>query len=160
MNAADIIKYGHLTLMQAVDGLSEADMMTGGVCGWWSTRDIIAHIASYERMLVEVLNSFLDGGPTPTLMAMGSSPATFNDDEVNRRADMSVAEVLAEYNATHAEAMGCIAGIAPETLREVGTIPWYGADYAVDDLIVYTQYGHKREHSAQIAVFRDGLGAA
>jgi len=30
-------------------------------------------------------------------------------------------------------------------------------DYALDDFIVYTNYGHKREHSAQIAAFRDGL---
>ena len=41
------------------------------------------------------------------------------------------------------------------TLRQPGTLPWYGAEYAVDDLIVYTAYGHKREHSAQIAVYRD-----
>jgi hypothetical protein len=27
------------------------------------------------------------------------------------------------------------------------------------DFIVYTQYGHKREHSAQIAAFRDRLTA-
>jgi hypothetical protein len=28
-------------------------------------------------------------------------------------------------------------------------------EYALDDYIVYAYYGHKREHSAQIAVFRD-----
>jgi proline iminopeptidase len=28
-------------------------------------------------------------------------------------------------------------------------------EYALDDFIVYNYYGHKREHSAQIAVFRD-----
>jgi hypothetical protein len=30
-------------------------------------------------------------------------------------------------------------------------------EYALDDFIVYQYYGHKREHCAQIAVFRDKL---
>jgi len=30
-------------------------------------------------------------------------------------------------------------------------------NYALDDVIVYMYYGHKREHNAQIAAFRDRL---
>jgi hypothetical protein len=51
--------------------------------------------------------------------------------------------------------MTLVAQIPAETLRATGTIPWYGPEYALDDLITYMYYGHKREHSAQIAVFRD-----
>ena len=39
--------------------------------------------------------------------------------------------------------------------RQSGTLPWYGMEYALDDFLVYIYYGHKREHSAQIAAFRD-----
>jgi hypothetical protein len=39
-----------------------------------------------------------------------------------------------------------------------GTSPWYGADYALDDLIVYMNYAHKREHCAQIRAFRLRIG--
>ena len=31
------------------------------------------------------------------------------------------------------------------------------SEYSLEDFIVYTFYGHKREHSAQIAAFRDRL---
>jgi hypothetical protein len=41
--------------------------------------------------------------------------------------------------------------IAPEVWQEVGTIPWYGAEYSLDDLVVYQQYGHKREHDPQLS---------
>ena len=41
--------------------------------------------------------------------------------------------------------------------RNKRSFPWYGKEYALDDFIVYTFYGHKREHSAQIAAFRDLL---
>jgi len=44
-----------------------------------------------------------------------------------------------------------------DAMRQAGTLPWYGLEYALDDFLVYAFYGHKREHSAQIAAFRDRL---
>jgi hypothetical protein len=65
--------------------------------------------------------------------------------------------VLGEYNDTQARVMLLAPTITPEVWRKAGTLPWYGMEYALDDFIVYSFYGHKREHSAQIAVFRDLL---
>jgi hypothetical protein len=33
MNASDILKYGHLTVLRTIDGLPQADWETSGVCG-------------------------------------------------------------------------------------------------------------------------------
>jgi hypothetical protein len=108
--------------------------------------------------LVEVLSGFLDGGPTPHLTKMGSiGPLQFNDSEVELRRDKTSGEVLAEYSNTNAQAMTLAARIPVETFRQTGALPWYGPEYDLDDFIVYTFYGHKREHSGQIAVFRDRL---
>ncbi len=158
MNAADIVKYGQGTALQAVEGLPEADWATPGVCGVWSVKDIIAHLASYEQVLAEVLESITTGGATPLLDRFTDRSRNFNDAEVAARQGMSPAETLAEFNDAHARVAAALATIAPDTLRQPGTIPWYGPEYALDDLIVYAFYGHKREHSAQIAVFQDALG--
>jgi hypothetical protein len=40
---------------------------TPGACGVWSVKDIIAHLASYERVLVDILTTFTGGGSTPAL---------------------------------------------------------------------------------------------
>ncbi|HJZ46106.1 MAG TPA: maleylpyruvate isomerase N-terminal domain-containing protein [Roseiflexaceae bacterium] len=169
MNASDILKYGHLTVLRAIDGLPEADWETGGVCGVWSVKDIIAHLASYEHVLEEILSSFqndsampsssIGGSATPTLNAFVEPGGHFNDDQVALRRNNSSAEVLAEYASAHEQVMALAAHIPPETLRLPGTLPWYGMEYALDDFIVYSFYGHKREHCAQIAVFRDRLAA-
>ena len=54
--------------------------------------------------------------------------------------------------------MGLINMIPIETLRiETGTISWLAEEYSIEDLIVYQYYGHKREHVAQIWVYRDHL---
>jgi len=85
--------------------------------------------------------------------------SNFNDPAVAARKGTSVKEVLGEYNDTNAQVMSLATRIPVETFRQTGTLPWYGIEYALDDFIVYTQYGHKREHSAQIAAFRDQLNA-
>jgi hypothetical protein len=41
MNAVDILKYGHQTVLRTLDGLPEAQWETGGVCGVWSVKKII-----------------------------------------------------------------------------------------------------------------------
>jgi hypothetical protein len=157
MNAGDILTYGHRTALQAVEGLPDAAWETPGVCGVWSVREIIAHLASYELVLGDVLSGFTGGGPTPHLDSFRDSGA-FNDVQVALRKDRTPRDVLAEYEAAHARVRSRAERIPAGTFRESGTLPWYGAEYALDDFIVYASYGHKREHAAQIAVFRDHLG--
>jgi hypothetical protein len=160
MNAADILKYGHLTVVQAVEGLAAADWTTPGVCGWWSVKDIMAHLTSFEHLLIDVLKSVQGEGPTPTLAKYGQGQQQFNDLEVEARQRLSSEQVWAEYNDTFAQAAELLAAIPVNRRRLNGVLPWYGSEYDLEDFIVYTFYGHKREHSAQIAVFRDQLKSA
>ncbi len=157
MNTADVLKYGQLTVLGTIDGMPEAAWNTPGVCGAWSAQDVIAHLTSFERLLVEVLRGFVDGGPTPYLDQYTAPDGNFNDDQVARRRGRSIADVLDELNSAHAEVMALVSRIPDGTIRRPGTLPWYGAEYALDDMLVYMYYGHKREHCAQIALFRDRL---
>ncbi len=161
MNAADVLKYGNLTLLGSVEGLDAADWETPGVCGVWSVKEIVAHLASYEAVLVEILDGFVGGNaPTPLLDRFRDPGGNFNDAEVAARSGLSVEETLAELNGAHAKVLELITEVPEDLARQAGTLPWYGEPYALDDLLVYLYYGHKREHSAQILVFRDGLAQA
>jgi Mycothiol maleylpyruvate isomerase N-terminal domain len=157
MNASDILKYGQGTALQAVEGLPESAWETPGACGVWSVKDIIAHLTSYEHVLVDVLTTFVSSGPGSYLKKFTEPGGDFNDSEVALRKNKTVREVLGEFNDTHEQVRALATRIPVETFRQTATLPWYGMDYALDDFIVYTQYGHKREHSAQIAAFRDHL---
>jgi len=120
-------------------------------------KDIIAHLASYEQVLIDILTTVAGGGSTPVLNSYLELGGQFNDLEVNRRKAKTFREVLAEFNDVHIQVMSLLVTIPAETLRQTGTLPWYGVEYALDDVLVYMYYGHKREHSAQIAAFRDVL---
>ncbi|MBX3085902.1 MAG: DinB family protein [Anaerolineae bacterium] len=159
MNASDILKYGNGTLQRSISDLTEAQWTTNGACGIWSPKDIMAHLASYEYVLVDVLGQFAGIQSKPHLdqyLAMG---AAFNDELVKQHSDLSPQSMVAYYNSAHEESMTLIKQLTPELLRTPGTLPWYGAEYALDDYIVYAFYGHKREHSAQIDAFKDRLKA-
>lgn len=154
MNARDILFYGNRTLLQSMERVPPHERNSPGVVGWWSAREAMAHLAIFEAGLVQILESFL-GGPFPELLSnMDSSK---NDELVAQKKDLTFDDLLAEYNASFARVMELIEKILPEKLREVGTIPWYGNEYSLDDFIVYTFYGHKREHAARFEAFGDQL---
>ena len=153
MNAADILKYGHLTLMTEIEYLPESAVNIQTVCGIWSTQAVMAHLTSYETMLVEILSGLISPCPTPTLdRYLGTNPQ-FNDEQVALRQHLTCQAVVAEYQASQQAAMIALGQIPAETLRLPGVLAWYGAEYGVDDFLVYTDYGHKREHSAQSPYF-------
>jgi ketosteroid isomerase-like protein len=157
MNADAILKYGQQTVLHTLEGFPETAVDTPGACGVWSVKDIIAHLASYEQVLVDVLATFVGRQPTPYLNKFTDPGGQFNDTEVDVRKARSMQEVLDEFNDAHAQVMSLATQISPERFHQIGTLPWYGMEYSLDDFLVYTFYGHKREHSAQIAAFGDQL---
>jgi uncharacterized damage-inducible protein DinB len=159
MNAGDVLKYGHEAVLQAVDGLPDAAWLAPGVCGAWSVKDVIAHLASAELLVADVLSTFVEKGPTPHLDAFKRKDPNLNDQEVAGRHAWPAARVLTEYKEAAERALALAARIPAEAARRAGSLPWYGDEYALDDFLVYTSYGHKSEHCAQIAVYRDRLKA-
>lgn len=156
MNANDILKYGHQTLLDAMDGINADEVETSGVCGIWSVRNVIAHLASFEEALVDLLTSMVSPTPvaTPVLDAMLADYDGFNDSQVLAREGMSWTETWQSYLAAYERVATLITQVPIETQRTKGAIEWYGPDYDVEDFLVYTYYGHKREHSAQLEVFK------
>ena len=159
MNADDVFRYGHLTVLGAVEDFPADQWHTPGVCGVWSARDVIAHLASYELATADAFAGLLDEAPSPTLGLLLSRGEAFNETQVEARRGQTWQETLAEYTAAHEHAAARLARIPLDRRRQAGLLPWYGAEYDLEDLITYMSYGHKREHSAQIAEFCCGLAA-
>jgi hypothetical protein len=156
MNATDVLRYGHLTLLGSLEGLPGDASGQPGACGIWSVKDIIAHLASYELVLVDVLGEQAgEVADTPHLDRFIALGDAFNDTEVDARQALSMVAVLEELNVVHDETLRLAGALAPEAMARAGTLAWYGPEYAIDDLIVYQYYGHKREHGAQVEAFRD-----
>ena len=131
MNAVDILKYGQQTVLQAIDGFPETAWETPGACGVWSVKDILAHLASYERVLVDILTTLTSGGSTPILNSFIELSGQFNDSEVNRRKERTIQDVLAEFNDTYTQVMSLLITLSPKRFVRAerfpgmaGSMPW------------------------------------
>ena len=125
MNAKDIMQRGHRSVMKAVDGFPAADWDVTGVCGVWSSKDVMSHLAEgtehviLEAQPVRVRRAGIYAAPRrvqggePHLQRRYGHPPPGPDSRGGRR----------RYRATYETAAALLDRIAPEKLREVGTIP-------------------------------------
>ncbi len=147
MNAIDVLTYGQRAVMTTVARYRPEDWALIAL-GVWTAKDLVGHLSAFEVRFADVLASEVGAPLRSDLMA--ADPATFNDDQAAIRRDWPIEDVLDEFASAHDRAMAHAATISPERWREVGTIPWYGPQYSLDDLVVYTMYAHKREHDPQL----------
>jgi uncharacterized damage-inducible protein DinB len=158
MNVLDVLRYGHLTVKNSLEPLPREGWLAPGVCGVWSVKDIVAHLASFEHMLIDVIEAMLGEGETPTLDRMATLGGQgFNDREVAQRSDWTADQVWAEYEQTFNRAWQSVSEVPEELFRQNGLVRGYGDEYDLEDYLVYSFYGHKREHTAQINVYKDLL---
>ena len=152
MNPRDILTYGQRQIDELIDRLEPADWDAIAL-GSWTTKDLVGHLGAFEVRFVEILSTFIGEQAATTLL--DDSLETFNDDQAALRTGWPFTAIVAELRDAHTRAMALVARIPADRWREVGTLPWYGPEYALDDLVVYLIYGHKREHAPQLEAVLD-----
>lgn len=158
MHMQDILKYGHQEIIRATEKLPSERWELPNACGVWSVKNIVAHLASYELMLRDVLGSLLDNNAeTPMLKQMFELGDGWNDSAVESRKALNPDESFREYLQAYEGNQSLISQIPPALASQSGVLSWYGEAYDLDDFLVYSFYGHKREHAAQINAFCDIL---
>ncbi len=148
MNAIDVLTYGQKTILATMSRYRPDDWDRIAL-GVWTAKDLLGHLGAFEVRFADILATFVDAPPASDLMS--ADPRTFNDDQAAIRKDWTIEQVTQEFLDANERVMTHAAAITPERWREVGTIPWYGAEYSLDDLLVYQMYAHKREHDPQLS---------
>ncbi len=148
MNAIDVLTYGQKTILATI-GRYRPDDWDRIALGVWTSKDLLGHLGAFEVRFADILATFVGAPPSSDLMS--ADPRTFNDDQAAIRKDWTIEQVTQEFLDANERVMTHARAITPERWREVGTIPWYGPEYSLDDLLVYQMYAHKREHDPQLS---------
>jgi hypothetical protein len=154
MHSKDVLRYGHAAFLRAIEKIPDEFLEMKGVCGEWSAKQLLAHISSFETLLVEILHNLVYLSPTPLLDRFTNPAHDFNTDQVERRRNLTFFELHEEYLQNYSYSMALIEQIPPQDLKRLGLLGWYGEEYDFEDFVVYAFYGHKREHAAQLDYFR------
>jgi hypothetical protein len=155
VNPVDVLRYGQRTIDELV-GRLRTDDWEAVALGVWTTKDLVGHLGVFEVRFADILAVNLGESPESNVLQVDYT--TFNDDQAAIRSAWSVPDVLDEYRGAYDRVMR-LAGRVPEARwTTVGTIPWYGPEYSLDDLLVYSMYGHKREHAPQLEAILERPG--
>ena len=148
MNVIDVLMYGQRTVVGTIERYRPEDWSRIAL-GVWTAKDLLGHLGAFEVRFADILATFVDAPVESGLLE--ADPRTFNDDQAAVRASWPIERITDEFLSAHERVMRHARGIPAERWREVGTIPWYGAEYSLEDLAVYQMYGHKREHDPQLS---------
>jgi hypothetical protein len=143
-----------MLVLQALDDFPEAQWDQPGACGSWSVKDTVAHLTSYEQLLVEVLHSVQQGEEPPAYVTqILHNTSEFNQQEVAKRQYQTAQQVLNEFDDAQVQVSSLLKQIPEEELERKGTLPWFRADLSLANLL--NGFGeHARKHSEQIIKFR------
>ena len=153
MNPHDILRYGDRTFRSAIAALEPADW-TRIVAGVWTPKDVVGHVTAIHRLGVSALAE-LAGEEAPPAEHELADDVDFNMGQAAIRGPWPVERVIEEYKTVQAELRRLARKIDDETWRRVGTIPWYGPEYSLEDYVVYRVYGHVREHATHLGMAID-----
>jgi hypothetical protein len=153
MDAVRMLENSHAKVLETVDDLSEPLWDVPGVCGEWSVKDIIAHLASYERVAIDVLKTFQGEEPTPYVLRCFADYDEFNKSQVETRKYATAQQVMNEYQEAQVQATSLLEQIPADIAQRVGTMPWYNKERCLTDYIA-ALYEHTCEHCQMIVQFR------
>ncbi|NUQ39018.1 MAG: DinB family protein [Caldilineales bacterium] len=111
---------GEQALLAAVAGLEDEMAATTSANPGWAIKDVLAHLASAELGHCAVIRRLLAGESTHL---PGFDLDAFNEAEVAARRRLSLAEVLAEYQANRAVTLALLTTIGPEDWDKAGPHP-------------------------------------
>jgi hypothetical protein len=93
--------------LSTLDGIPESFQSERGVCGIWSVKDLLGHIATWDRRsLAHALRRKRGDKPDP-----GVDWQTINNESYARNRDRSFDDLHAEMVETHQELMSALPGI-------------------------------------------------
>ena len=127
--------------------LSVAEINQPGAVGVWSVKDVLAHIAFWERYAANIIRDAM----------RGAAPALVADDETERNNasvvaqyyQRSLASVIADWQQAREDLLDAIEELDDDDLNDPDRFPW-SEGRTLLDRIAGNSFEHEQEHIEQI----------
>jgi uncharacterized protein (TIGR03083 family) len=139
-------------LLTSIEGLSEEEMLEPGVCGEWSVRDVLAHIAAWDRETTAMFEAMLRGERHYFLDLDEEGLEQFNQDRHETARGLTVDEAVAELTASRE----ALLDLVRETDNARMFAPAPGDEHADFSIAAClgAQISHDEEHAEMIEAWR------
>lgn len=156
MSATETLDNSHLYVIQTLDDLNDVQWDIAGVVDDWSVKDTVAHLASYEHLLLEILQSFIgQSGDKTYITSYRQGQEQFNTSQVQQRKYETAQHVMDEYQDVQTQTSSLLAQISPDVVEKEGTVPTSDANPSGSlARLIENLASHTRTHCDQIRAFR------
>lgn len=96
----DAVRDERAALLASLDGIHQARLSSQPVCGTWTAKDVLAHLAAVDGAALHAINQARRGEAVTWPWESYADGNIWNEAVVNARRDRSVADVRAELEAT------------------------------------------------------------
>lgn len=150
----DDIRSEWLLLGQTLNRLSEEQVLTPGVTGKWSVKDILAHIVAWEKVLMDRIEGVLTGQSL-------KYPPIMNNDDVdlfnklafleNRERPLSAVQL--EFRNLYSGLLSVLEALDEAILTRPVPWDWASEDLRLWHIIIANTSDHYQEHRLEIEKF-------
>ena len=140
-------------------GLRESEMLAPGVEGDWSVKDILCHLAAWEKYLLDRLGYVMTGHP-PLYPAMNSwdDVHSFNAQVYSENRDRPLPSAIIEFRSLYRGVMTVLEALNDDQLNQRYTYDFADDSLTLLQLIRANTCDHYREHC--IAIEKDKVPAS
>jgi len=146
----DEMHNGYTAFENLLAPLSEAEMTIAGVNGEWSIKDILAHLAAWQKRTLNRLDAAVRNEKP-------SIPGLTSDEEMHRLNDQFYQEnkarplndVLTDFRTTYSQILDVVQAAPEEILLDSQRVAWLDGN-ALWELVAGNTYEHYQEHTESI----------
>ena len=131
-------------LFQLWEDLPEDILLLPGAVGHWSTRNVMAHITTWEEEALKFLPVIVKDLPVPKYTRYGGIDG-FNAQEQKRKQHYSLKKAKEELDIVHRHLIDYLKSVQADTFL---------TNKRFVKRIYYDAYGHYREHRKQVIDWR------
>ncbi len=151
---SDAIRSARAALEDALARFDREALVTATVTGEWTPKDIMAHVADWERRFLRWYEAGRRG-EVPERPEMGMTwddLDRLNHEVVERSRARSLDDVRAEFAASHRAILDAVAAMDEDELFAVGRYAWTGK-YPLLPYLRGNTDAHYAEHAAELNVW-------
>src|SRR5438094_4831220 len=100
-----------VALTSAIYGLSADALTTQGAVGYWSVKDVMAHLGRWEEICFDELQKHLRGEQST---ADYRDPLPYNDQWESELQALSLQESIEKFETAHYRVFGLLSALKPE----------------------------------------------
>ncbi len=142
------------SMLEAIDGLAEEDLLRAGASGEWSVKEVLSHLTMWEAQIVTLLFQ-AHAGNKPTTTHFGKESTDALNERWHRQGQARMLNaVMADFEGVRDQTIRRVEALTEDDLTNPKRYSWLDGR-ALWQWVAEETFEHEAEHGAEIRAWRE-----